>query len=344
MEGKKLNKSAIRRDWVKTKSRFCYKDTAKEDFYNIISSLHSDHILISYSTDGLIPFTDMLEILSEKGKLDIVLSEYVKFRGGKQALTSEVRNIEFVLMVDTTQKGSTEDIVRIQNSLCVNRAVLAMKKTINPLLAESIGYSYKTKVNSNLKSENILYKYYQTQKIEFVIGKNKIVDPFAVIKNIVKLSPKNLEEMLKDLEYITNITKEDEFYIVINDIYKLYLKEKYEEANERFKTVPYLLSKFNNKKAFNQSLRAIISLLKILNKTPEVWVKYKILDTKAFAKLEKLILLKLNYESDNEAEVEKDKKIISHLYEMFLDVFVAEKTVIKSGISGLIKEEVNISR
>jgi adenine-specific DNA-methyltransferase len=329
IDGKKVNKSAIRRDWVKTKSSFCYKDTAKEDFKNIIKNINADHILVSYSSDGIIPFTEMLEILSSKGKLDIVLSEYVKFRGGKQALTTEVRNIEFVIMVDTTKIGCELDIINIENSLCINRSLLLMKKTINPILAESVGFEYRNKVISKMNIEKILFKKYENHKIEYLISKNKIMNHYETLDKLMNLPPRILENVLNDLEYITNLTKEDEISLSINEIYKYYLNEKYEEAYDTFKNVPYLLSKFNNKKAFSLSLKTIINLLKMLNKTTEVWIEKKLLSSKEFIKLEKIIFLKLNYEAENENEVSMDKKIISQLYEMFLDAFEENKIVEK---------------
>ena len=83
IEGKKTDKSAIRKDWMNTKSLYCYKQTAVSQFKDLIESLRARYILVSYSNDGIIDFDEMLKILSHKGKLDIVTSTYTKYRGGK---------------------------------------------------------------------------------------------------------------------------------------------------------------------------------------------------------------------------------------------------------------------
>ncbi|OHD11834.1 MAG: hypothetical protein A2Y34_11510 [Spirochaetes bacterium GWC1_27_15] len=322
LDGKKINKSAIRKDWIKTKSSFCYKDSAKKDFEKMIKNLNANYFLISYSIDGIIPFEEMLEILSQKGKLDIVLSEYVKFRGGKQALTTEIRNIEFIIIVDTTQKGNELDITHIRNMLSLNRVSLVMKKTINPIIAESIGFQYRNKVSEkDLSIEKVLCKNYETHNIEYSITKNKIKNGLEVFNKLFELPPMILENVLLDLENITNLTKEDEIHLSLKDIAKFYEEARYDEAYELFKNIPYLLSKFNNRKAYITGLKTIIDILKNLCNTQEIWKSFNILDCKYFGKLEKIILFKLNYNYPKEEEVSGYKKEIASLYEHLLDIF-----------------------
>jgi hypothetical protein len=332
INGKKTNKSAIRRDWIKTKSGFCYKHSAVREFSEIIKNINTDYILISYSTDGIIPFDEMLGILSAKGKVDIVKSEYVKFRGGKQSLTNEMRNIEFVLMVNTTKKPDFSDIDRIQSMLSQNRISLLMKKTINPILAESIGFEYRSKISKkNLNIEKILFKIYDNVPVEYHINRNRIVNNLENTEKIMQLPHKILESVLCDLEYITDMTKEDEIYLSINEINRHFSKEDYDEAFEVFTFIPYLLSKFNNKKAYNQCLKAIIEVLKTMNQTSELWKSKDVLNSKSFQKLEKIIMLKLNYQSENEELVANDKKKISLLYDILMDDLENKKTAVKAG-------------
>jgi adenine-specific DNA methylase len=332
INGKKTNKSAIRRDWIKTKSGFCYKHSAVREFSEIIKNINTDYILISYSTDGIIPFDEMLGILSAKGKVDIVTSEYVKFRGGKQSLTNEMRNIEFVLMVNTTKKPDFSDIDRIQSMLSQNRISLLMKKTINPILAESIGFEYRSKISKkNLNIEKILFKIYDNVPVEYHINRNRIVNNLENTEKIMQLPHKILESVLCDLEYITDMTKEDEIYLSINEINRHFSKEDYDEAFEVFTFIPYLLSKFNNKKAYNQCLKAIIEVLKTMNQTSELWKSKDVLNSKSFQKLEKIIMLKLNYQSENEELVANDKKKISLLYDILMDDLENKKTAVKAG-------------
>lgn len=339
LNGKKVNKSAIRKDWIKTKSSFCYKKKAIVDFKKVIENINSRFILVSYSTDGIIPFDEMLNILSSKGKISINMAEYVKFRGGKQALTSEVNNIEFILSVDTSLKSDSSDIKKINTILSANRISLIMKKTINPILAESIGFLYKNRVSEDdLSIEKILVKKYDNFKVEYTINKNRITE--KSFTDLMELPSDILFHVLSDLEYITNLTKEDEIYLSLNEIEKYYEKGAYNEVYEIFKKIPHLLSKFNNKKAYGAGLKCICDLLKLMNKTSEVWQEFNILETNNFAKLEKIILLKINYNSGKEEEFVNLKNQISSSYETLLDQLESNtKNSVKKGVKPLKKKQ-----
>ena len=107
----------------------------------------------------------------------------------------------------------------------------------------------------------------------------------------------------------------------LKDIAKFYEEARYDEAYELFKNIPYLLSKFNNRKAYITGLKTIIDILKNLCNTQEIWKSFNILDCKYFGKLEKIILFKLNYNYPKEEEVSGYKKEIASLYEHLLDIF-----------------------
>ncbi len=114
---KKKNKSAIRKDWVKTKSDFCYKKKASHYFEKLLEKINAKYILLSYSTEGIIPFDEILAMVSKKGKLAIVTSSYIRYRGGRQANHTEKKNIEFVIIVDTSLKNQTKDLENIKGVL-----------------------------------------------------------------------------------------------------------------------------------------------------------------------------------------------------------------------------------
>lgn len=101
INGKKTDKGGIRKDWVKTKSDYCYKKTAKDAFKNLIDNINASHIVLSYSTDGIIDYDDLISILESKGKLKIVTSEYTKYRGAKRSVINKTKNVEYLFIVDT---------------------------------------------------------------------------------------------------------------------------------------------------------------------------------------------------------------------------------------------------
>ena len=100
INGKKTDKGGIRKDWIKTKSDYCYKKTAKNSLINLLDNINANHIVMSYSTDGIIEFDDLISILENKGSLKIATSEYVKYRGAKRSIVNKTKNIEYLFIID----------------------------------------------------------------------------------------------------------------------------------------------------------------------------------------------------------------------------------------------------
>jgi len=121
-------KAAIRKDWIKTKSDYCYQEKAIAAFSGLMTHLTARHILISYSTDGIIPFDVMRDICLQKGKVSIITNEYTKYKGGKQSNGRLNTNIEFILVVDTQQKATVRSVKTIQALINKKRLYLMFKQ------------------------------------------------------------------------------------------------------------------------------------------------------------------------------------------------------------------------
>ncbi|MCX7787993.1 MAG: DNA adenine methylase [Spirochaetes bacterium] len=93
------DKAGIRKDWKRTKSAYCYRETAVDAFAELLNAIDAEHLLISYSTDGIIPFGTLRELCSTHGEVSILTNEYITYRGGKQSNLRRDRNVEFVLWV-----------------------------------------------------------------------------------------------------------------------------------------------------------------------------------------------------------------------------------------------------
>jgi adenine-specific DNA-methyltransferase len=117
-------KAAIRKDWTKTRSDYCYREKASDAFDSLIGNIKSRYILISYSTEGIIPFEQMRRICSKKGKLDLVTDEYIKYRGGKQSIGRLNRNIEFVMIIDTSGKSTGHSFTAMDKVLETRKLAL----------------------------------------------------------------------------------------------------------------------------------------------------------------------------------------------------------------------------
>ena len=103
-------KAAIRKDWTDTRSDYCYRDKAGGAFENLLAGLEADYILLSYSTEGILPFEEILAMCSRKGSVRLETGAYTKYPGGKQSSTRSNRNIEMVIIVNTNEKARCESL------------------------------------------------------------------------------------------------------------------------------------------------------------------------------------------------------------------------------------------
>lgn len=121
-------KAAIRHDWVNTRSDYCYREIAEATFADLVEHTDARRILVSYSTDGIIPFDRMREICMRKGRLSIVTNEYTTYRGGKKSASRRNANIEFVLCIDTEAESDFHSLGRIDAVLVRKRLLLLFRQ------------------------------------------------------------------------------------------------------------------------------------------------------------------------------------------------------------------------
>ena len=112
-------KSAIRLDWrTERKSAYNSRLKAVQEFKTLIDDISSKFILTSYSTEGNIPLEEMMKILGAKGSLNVVKREYVRYRVSPTRLSSKPRNVEFVVITNTSDKPeSKHNIDKIINDI-----------------------------------------------------------------------------------------------------------------------------------------------------------------------------------------------------------------------------------
>ncbi|TFG64197.1 MAG: adenine methyltransferase, partial [Spirochaetales bacterium] len=98
-DGRFREKAAIRKDWTDTRSAYCYNSAAADAFAGLLNVVDAEHILVSYNTEGIIPFEQMADMLAAGGELGVRSSDYVKYRGGRQSLTRKVHNMELLFLL-----------------------------------------------------------------------------------------------------------------------------------------------------------------------------------------------------------------------------------------------------
>lgn len=99
------DKSAIRRDWrVDRRSAYNYRSEAGVALEGMIFGVSAGHILLSYSTDGLIPLETVLDLACRRGRVQALTRRYKRYRVSSQRYSQRGYNVEFVLVIDATAR------------------------------------------------------------------------------------------------------------------------------------------------------------------------------------------------------------------------------------------------
>ncbi len=102
-------KSAIRTDWrTARRSPYNYRREAAGAYRALLSAIQARHILTSYSTDGMIPLSELIEANTQRGHVSIVMRGYKRYRVSSQRFSAKPMNAEFVLLVDTHVSNQTD--------------------------------------------------------------------------------------------------------------------------------------------------------------------------------------------------------------------------------------------
>ncbi len=224
-------KAAIRKDWIKTRSKYCYQESAIASFSDLLENLDARHLLISYSTDGIIPFDIMKDLCVKQGKISLVTNEYTKYRGGKQSNGRLNSNIEFIITVDREKSSSSASVKRVD--------ALISRKKILLLLKQKYSHEKLTIHCSSIEKDFL----------SFDIGKREF---FFTSKDHFEISPRDglddlsLEEMdvlYGKLSRCVCLTKEEE----LEQIYQKII-DKNLNSDFYMKQIPLTLKKLAHKK------------------------------------------------------------------------------------------------
>jgi adenine-specific DNA-methyltransferase len=130
--GRLKEKAGIRKDWIRTRSHYCYRNSALPAFRELLESIDCRFIAVSYNTEGIIPFEELYKSLADRGRVDLYTSDYVKYRGGKQSLRRENYNLEFLLVVERGAHNGRTERRRIERLLLQRRLRILYKQSFYP--------------------------------------------------------------------------------------------------------------------------------------------------------------------------------------------------------------------
>ena len=131
-DGRFLVKAGIRSDWKETRSGFCYAATAPAELDKLLSNIDARYVVLSYNTEGIIPFDDMFDILSRYGRTEIFCRDYVIYRGGRQSLARANRNVEFQLVLSKREKPGKADRDAVDAVLRIRSIISLMNEAFVP--------------------------------------------------------------------------------------------------------------------------------------------------------------------------------------------------------------------
>ena len=89
--------SGIPKDW--NRSAYNKRKYAAESFYELVHSVNSEYVLVSFNSEGFISKEEMTELLSRCGKVRILESDYNTFRGSRNLNEREIHVKEYLFLV-----------------------------------------------------------------------------------------------------------------------------------------------------------------------------------------------------------------------------------------------------
>ncbi|MFO7730692.1 MAG: DNA adenine methylase [Spirochaetia bacterium] len=99
-DGRLVSKAGIRPDWQATRSDFCSRARAPRALRDVLEAADARWLVLSYNSEGVIPMEQLMEILSETGRVEINSLDYITYRGGRQSMNRRTYNTEFQIVVE----------------------------------------------------------------------------------------------------------------------------------------------------------------------------------------------------------------------------------------------------
>lgn len=260
-DGRFQEKAGIRKDWIKTRSPFCYKKDAPEAFSGLLDSIDSDYVLLSYNTEGIIPFDQLYDIMESHGKTELYCRDYILYRGGKQSLSRQNYNMELLLVLDRKKKSIKKDRKRVQRFLLERKLITLLRRPFNPekLKEKFACIEDSVEIYSHLENPIIL------KTMDFYIFKEMPIIPES-------LSDEALGVLFESLEEALCSDNREEAHVLIDLIRTAENKKKQSKYHKRLLQV---VRKFAFKKyqlLFAETAREIENLIE---KEPEYFTPLK---------------------------------------------------------------------
>jgi len=90
--------SGIPKDW--NRSDYNKKRKTSQVFLDLVKNVRARYVLVSFNSDGFIQKDEMIELLSECGKVEVLEAEYNTFRGSRNLNGREIHVKEYLFLVE----------------------------------------------------------------------------------------------------------------------------------------------------------------------------------------------------------------------------------------------------
>ena len=90
--------SGIPKDW--NRSDYNKKRKTSQVFLDLVKNVRARYVLVSFNSDGFIQKDEMIEWLSECGKVEVLEAEYNTFRGSRNLNGREIHVKEYLFLVE----------------------------------------------------------------------------------------------------------------------------------------------------------------------------------------------------------------------------------------------------
>ena len=254
-DGRFQEKAGIRKDWVKTRSPFCYKKDAPAAFSNLLDSIDSRYVLLSYNTEGIIPFDQLYDIMESHGQTELYCRDYILYRGGKQSLSRQNYNMELLLVLNRKESPGKSDRAKVQRFLLERKLITLLRRPFNPEKLKALFPVTEGRVSLFSKNENIV----ELKTVDYYT--------FSEMPLVLEfINDNELELLFEKLESALCSDNKEEAHIIIDLIREA---DDLKKRNKYQKRLLQVLRKFAFKKYHHLFMETVSELNILIKREPE---------------------------------------------------------------------------
>lgn len=256
-DGRFREKAGIRKDWIKTRSPFCYKKDAPFAFSNLLDSIDSKYVLLSYNTEGIIPFDQLYDIMESQGQTELYCRDYILYRGGKQSLSRQNYNMELLLVLNRKESPGKSDRAKVQRFLLERKLITLLRRPFNPHKLKALFPINEGRVTLFSKDENTV----ELKTVDYYTF-NEMPPALEFIDD------DELETLFGKLESALCSDNKEEAHVIIDLIREADVLKKRSKYCKRLLQV---LRKFAFKKYHHLFMETVSELSILIKREPELF-------------------------------------------------------------------------